>query len=168
MVQVELACGEELVTLNDLAPREQETALATQENLFKSNHPHSKSGHFVSGGVLVEFPEGTYEIFLAANDEIAPTIFSCAEQGVTRETRNHLEKEQLSYISSVFVIDQNGDETPTEKPPWPCAVCRGWLAGLAKDAGLYEDMIVYVFNTTLEVGVKSTIGILLPHMRDIP
>ena len=168
MAQLELCPGETMVSYADLAPRERETADLTKANLVKSYHPFSKSGHFVSAGVLVERPDGTYQIFVAANNEVGPTLFSCAEQGVIREVSNHIQEEELGNISCMILVDQDGSGRATNKPPFPCPTCRGWIAGLAKRASWGEHLPIYVFRTDLEVGVKTTIGVLLPHMMDFP
>ena len=168
MVRLELCPGETRVSYADLALRERETADITKANLVKSHHTFSKSGHFVSAGILIEEPDGTYKIFVAANNEVGPTLFSCAEQGVIREVFNYIPEEELGHISCMIVVDQEGSGKATDKPPFPCPVCRGWIASLAKRSSWGEQLLIYVFRTDLEVGIKTTIGVLLPHMMDFP
>jgi len=96
-----------------------------------------------------------------------PDARICKRYGVMYEKEVDGQK-KLSIKRSTFVIDQNGDGSPTEEVPYPCPTSRGAIAEIAQLSGLREDFPIILSTTNFDKVVVTTIGVLLPHGFDYP
>jgi len=162
---VSLLAGENVVAFPDLAPQEREALERSDKGLDLSHHPYSGSGLCVAATVWVVLLDGTDMFYTGPNIEVRPRDGACAEDAAIIVT---FAAGHAAYARAIFAISRNEDGTSTSEVPFPCPKSCGFIAELAKKAGLGNGFPVILSTTNFERIVATTLGVLLPHGEHFP